>query len=430
MNRLIASPLLAALFMAASATATDAPPSHSGDATTWTTTWTASPQPLWAGDFVLPTNVPYNLWNQTLRQGARVSIGGHRMRVLLSNEYGTQPLRIGAARIARSEGDGRIASASDRVLTFGGKPSVTIPPGAPMLSDPVELDVAALGDVSVSLYLPEPTPPATFHWDARQTTWVGAGDQTGATAFKSDSTLSTRVFLAAIQVETVASARSVVALGDSITDGNGSTVDQNRRWPDFLARRLAGQNVAVLNAGISGARLLQDKMGSNALARFDRDVLAQPGVVAAVVLIGINDIGWNGTPFAPSDPAARADELIAGYRQLIARANTRGVRIIGATLTPFEGALQDTPLRGYYRTDKERVRQAINAWIRDSGEFDAVVDFDAAVRDPAHRVRFLPAYDSGDHLHPGDAGYQAMADSIDLDALLGDAPAVAIRHAD
>ncbi|MDQ8051342.1 SGNH/GDSL hydrolase family protein [Luteibacter sp.] len=414
MNKLVCPTVLAALLMTASAAA----PAH------WATTWTASPQPLWTGDFVLPTNVPYHLWNQTVRQSARVSIGGRRVRVLLSNEYGTQPLRIGAARIASSAPDGRIVTASDHPLTFGGKTSVTIPPGAPMLSDPVELEVKALSEVTVSLYLPEPTPPSTFHWDARQTTYVGAGDQTSSTAINADTTLSTRVFLSAIQVEAAPATRAVVALGDSITDGNMSTVDGNTRWPDFLAHRLAGQDVAVLNAGISGARLLQDRMGSNALARFDRDVLSQPGVAAAVVLIGINDIAWNGTAFAPTDPAARAEDLIDGYRQLIARARTRGVRIVGATLTPFEGALQDTPMRGYYGADKERLRQAVNAWIRDSGEFDAVLDFDKVTRDPSHPQRFLPAYDSGDHLHPGDAGYRAMAESIDLRELLGDEPAV------
>jgi len=423
MNQLAPPTVLAALLLAASGAA---PAQSNADApATWATTWTASPQPLWAGDFVLPTNVPYHLWNQTVRQAARVSIGGRRVRVLLSNEYGTRPLRIGVARIAGSSPDGRIVAASDRPLTFGGKTSVTIPPGAPMLSDPVELEVKALGDVTVSLYLPEPTPPSTFHWDARQTTYVGAGDQTAATVIQADTTLSTRVFLSAIQVEAAPATRTVVALGDSITDGNMSTVDGNRRWPDVLARRLSGEGVAVLNAGISGARLLQDKMGSNALARFDRDVLSQPGVAAAVVFIGINDIAWNGTAFAPSDPAARVEDLIAGYRQLIARAHTRGVRIVGATLTPFEGALQDTPMRGYYGADKERVRQAVNTWIRDGGEFDAVLDFDAVTRDPSHPARFLPAYDSGDHLHPGDAGYQAMAESIDLRALLDDEPAVA-----
>lgn len=410
--------LLSAL-LAASALAPlhAAPPAHAQ----WIPTWTASPQPRWDGGFALPTNLPYHFWNQTVRQNARVSIGGPRVRVLLSNEYGTQPLVIGAAQLARAGKGADIVAGSAHALTFGGSTSVTIPPGAPMLSDPVDLPVAALSDVSVSLYLPEPTPPATFHWDARQTTYVGSGDQTAATRLKHDATLTTRVFVTAIQVEAPLNARTVVAIGDSITDGNMATMDANTRWPDVLAQRLSPRDVAVVNAGISGARLLKDAMGSNALARFDRDVLSQPGVAAVVVLMGINDIGWHGTPLGPDAGIASPDALIAGYRQLIQRAHARGVRIAGATLTPFEGALQDTPMRGYFNADKERVRQAVNAWIRDSGEFDAVVDFDAIVRDPARPTRFLPAYDSGDHLHPGDAGYRAMAQAIDLDALLGDA---------
>ncbi len=394
-------------------------PSNAQDTSHWTATWTAPPQPLWEGEFALPTNVPFQFWNQTLRQTARVSLGGKRVRVQLSNEYGRQPLVIGAARVALAGKGAGIVPGSDRVLTFSGRTQVTIPAGAPMLSDPIELNVPALGDVSISLYLPEPTAPATFHWDARQTTYVGAGDQTAAKTLKADATLTTRVFATAIQVETAPGARAVVAIGDSITDGNMATIDANTRWPDALANRLAPDRISVINAGISGARVLRDKMGENALARFDRDVLSQPGVAAVVVLMGINDIGWHGTPLGPHEPIASADELIAGYRQLIARARTRGVRIAGATLTPFEGALQDTPMRGYYTADKERVRQAVNAWIRDSGEFDAVIDFDAVTRDPAHPTRFLPAYDSGDHLHPGDAGYRAMAQAIDAAALLG-----------
>ncbi|WP_342317099.1 SGNH/GDSL hydrolase family protein [Lysobacter sp. FW306-1B-D06B] len=383
---------------------------------TWIPTWTTSPQPRWDGDFALPTNLPFQFWNQT----ARVSLGGKRVRVLLSNEYGTAPLVIGAAHVAKAGKDATIVAGSDRALTFGGKSSVTIPAGAPMLSDPVELDVAPLTEVSISLHLPEPTAPATFHWDARQTAYVGAGDQTAAVKFKHDTTLTTRVFVSAVLTEPTPGARTVVAIGDSITDGNMATMDANTRWPDALAQRLAPRNVAVANAGISGARLLRDRMGLNALARFDRDVLAQPGVSSVIVLLGINDIGWHGTPLGPDEPIASADELIAGYRQLIARAHAHGVRIVGGTLTPFEGALQDTPMRGYFSLDKERVRQAVNAWIRDSGEFDAVVDFDAITRDPANPRRFLPAYDSGDHLHPGDAGYRAMAQAIDLDALLRD----------
>ena len=387
---------------------------------TWISTWIASPEARWNGDFPLPTNLPHQLWNQTVRQVARVSIGGSRVRILLSNAYGTRPLKIGAADIALSGKDASIVPGSNRMLTFGGKTAVVIPPGAPMLSDPVDLDVAALSHLAVSLYLPDPTAPATFHWDARQTAYVGAGNQVAATSLKVDSTLTTRVFLAAIQVEAAPGTRTVVAIGDSVTDGDGATIDADARWPDFLAQRLAPCNVAVLNAGISGARVLRDKMGVNALARFRRDVLAQPGIRAVIVLMGINDIAWKDTPLALSDESTTTQELIAGYQQLIARAHARGVRIIGATLTPFEGALEDTPMRGYYSADKERVRQRVNDWIRHSGAFDAVIDFDAILRDPTHPTRLRPAYDSGDHLHPGDAGNRAMAEAIDLSVLLGE----------
>jgi lysophospholipase L1-like esterase len=386
----------------------------------WINTWIASPEARWNGDFPLPTNLPHQLWDQTVRQVARVSIGGSRVRILLSNAYGTHPLKIGSADIALSRKDASIVPGSDRVLTFGGKTSVVIPPGAPMLSDPVDLDVAALSHLAVSLYLPDPTAPASFHWDARQTAYVGAGNQTAATSLKVDSTLTTRVFLAAIQVEAAPGTRTVVAIGDSITDGDGATMDADARWPDFLAQRLAPRDVAVLNAGISGGRMLRDKMGVNALARFQRDVLAQPGICAVIVLMGINDIAWKDTPLALSDESTTAQDLIAGYQQLIARAHARGVRIIGATLTPFEGALEDTPMRGYYGAGKERIRQQVNDWIRHSGAFDAVIDFDAILRDPAHPTRLLPAYDSGDHLHPGDVGNRVMAEAIDLHALLGE----------
>lgn len=409
----IAALLLATtVFATTPAQATSAP-----DRPAWTATWTASPQPLWEGDFALPVNVPGSLWNQTVRQVARISVGGDRVRVRLSNEYGSTPLVVGAARVALAGNGAATVPGSSHALTFGGKASITIPPGAPALSDPVALDVAALGSLSVSLYLPRPTSVSTFHWDARQTTYLMAGDQVASDAPTPDSTLAARVFLSSILVERTSPTRTVVAIGDSITDSAGSTMDANARWPDFLAERLAGDDVAVLNAGISGGRLLRDKMGSNALARFERDVLAQPAVDAVVVLIGINDISWNSMVFAPQDDAVPATELIAAYRQLIARANVHGVRIIGATLTPFEGALQGTPMADYHSAEKEQVRQAVNRWIRDSGEFDAVLDFDAVTRDPAHPARLLPAYDSGDHLHPGDAGNKAMADAIDVDVL-------------
>jgi lysophospholipase L1-like esterase len=384
--------------------------------------WTASPQPAWENGFPLSTNIPATLSNQTVRQIARLSIGGKRARVVLSNEYGTTPLTIGAAHIALAamSGDGsEIVGGSDRTLTFDGRSEVTIAPGAPLVSDPIDLALPPLAQVAVSIFLPQTTPLATFHWDGKQTAYIAPGNLTAAPLIKTDQTVEARVFLSAILVEAPPAARVVAAFGDSITDGAGSTSNSNQRWPDLLAQRLVKQQIAVINAGISGARVLSDKMGVNAMARFDRDALNQPNVDTVILLMGINDIGWPSSSFTPHDPALPADSLIAAYRQLIARAHLRHVRIVGATLTPFEGALQDTALKGYYSETKEQTRQAVNQWIRGSGEFDAVIDFDAALRDPRHPLRFLPAYDSGDHLHPGDRGYQAMADAIDLATLLG-----------
>lgn len=411
-----ASALLKPLAAAALAVALSAPASAADKH--WVGTWSASPQATWGTDFVLPTGTPPRLRNQTLRQVARVSVGGGRVRIALSNAYGAQPVTIGAARIALSTGGSRIDPASDRVLSFGGQPGVTLPPGAPMLSDPVDLDIAALGEVAVSLYLPRDTAVQTFHWEGRQDAYLVAGDRTSDAQLARADTLQTRPFLSGVYVESARPTRSVVILGDSITDGAASTPNRYQRWPDLLAQRLAKRDIAVLNAGISGGQVLNDGMGVSALARFERDVLSlKPDTV--FVLLGINDIGWPGSSFEPTREAMSAPRLIAGYRQLIARAHSHGVRIVGATLTPFEGALPDAPIHHYYNTDKDKVRQAVNAWIRDSGEFDAVVDFDAITRDPVHPQRFLPAYDSGDRLHPGDAGYRAMAAAVDEAALFG-----------
>ncbi len=406
----VAAPLQASAHHASASTATTAE---------WIGSWTASPQSSWGPDFLLPTNTPAQLSNQTVRQVASVSLGGHRVRISLSNAYGKAPLVIGAAHIARAEGNSRIAAGSDRPLTFGGKASVTIMPGASVRSDPAALEVSPLSEVAVSLYLPQVTSTSTFHWEARQTAYIARGNQVGAAALPGGTRLPTRVFVTDIQVDAPADARAVVALGDSITDGHGATADRNQRWPDFLARRLAKDHVAVLNAGISGGRLLSDGMGVSGLARFERDVLGQPKVRSVIVLLGINDISWPGSAFEPAAAPITARQVIAGYRQLIARAHAHSIRIVGATLTPFEGALEGTPITGYYNTDKEQVRQAVNRWIRSSGEFDAVVDFDAATRDPQHHARFLALCDSGDHLHPGDAGDRVMADAIDENTLFG-----------
>ncbi|SFU27876.1 SGNH/GDSL hydrolase family protein [Pseudoduganella namucuonensis] len=388
----------------------------------WRTSWYAAPQPVWDAGFALPTGVPVSLRDQTVRETLRLSTGGERLRVVLSNRYGLEPLVIGEARVSRAPAEdarpatrgggaaasGGIAPDAQAPLTFGGSRSVTIAPGREAVSDALDFRARPLERLSVSTYFPERAAVTTFHWGAQQTGFVASGNVTAEADMAGATELKGRVFLSAVQVEAPRGAL-VVTLGDSITDGNGSTPDRDRRWPDYLAARLAPRGVAVANAGISGARVLADGMGERAAARFERDVLSQPGVTAVVIALGINDIGWPGSAFAPHDPAMDAATLAAGYMKLIARARERKVMVIGATMAPFENALQGTPLADHYSPAKDAVRRKVNDWIRDSGAFDAVVDFDKVLRDPRRPARLLPAYDSGDHLHPGDAGYEAMA---------------------
>jgi lysophospholipase L1-like esterase len=372
----------------------------------WIGTWGASPQePDTFPGF--PSAPSFN--NQSIRQIVRISSGGVRLRVRLTNEFGSQPLVIGAAHVGISAGGSTIKPGSDRILTFSGHPSITIPANAPVVSDPVDLRVSDLASLAISIYLPQNTGPATWHSEGKQTAYITNGDTTGTSVLIGATTSASRFFLSAVHVSTNDEKSVVVTFGDSITDGTNSTVDTNNRWPDHLADRLAAfgdDDVGVVNEGISGNRILHDQIGPNALSRLDRDVLATPGVRFMTVLLGINDIGFGG--FIPTEVVS-ADDIIAGYRQMIARAHSRGVRIYGATLTPFEGV--GPP---YFSADGEAKRQAVNQWIRTSREFDAVIDFDAVVRDPAHPTRIAAAFDSGDHLHPNDAGYTAMAKSIDL----------------
>lgn len=382
----------------------------------WIATWTAAQQTSDTGTGVSKTGFD----NQTIRMIVHTSIGGEQVRVHLSNAFGIHSLRVGAVHIALRSQDGAIVAGSDHAVTFHGKPSVTIPPGAPMVSDAVAMDIPQLGDLAVSIYLPDRTGAPTWHSLGLQTTYIsGPGDFTSAAAIPNGSTLATTrdssFFLSEVDVQAPQDAYSIVALGDSITDGYGSTPDTNQRWPDLLASRIIGTSgkhpVAVVNEGISGNRILHDNAGPNALARLDRDVLTVDGVRVLIVLEGINDIGWpdekNGK-YASQN--VTAEQIIAGLQQIIDRAHAQGIKVVGATLTPYGGANYGSP-------DGEVKRETINHWIRTSGAFDGVVDFAKAVRDPQNQKNMAPAYDHGDHLHPSDSGYKAMADSIDLKML-------------
>ncbi|MEJ5021175.1 SGNH/GDSL hydrolase family protein [Ochrobactrum vermis] len=386
----------------------------------WSPSWMAATQPMWDRNFVLPLGVPSHYNQQTIRQTARLSIGGSKLRVVISNEDGVAPLHIGAAHLARHDKGSAIVASTDRVVHFGGKQEVVVPAGGRLISDPVNLSLPSLTEVTVSLYLPKNTEPSGFHFDARDTAYVVNGDMTGAEDLPGTaSQYSTRVFLSGLIVETEKAPTTVVALGDSLTDGNGSTPGSNNRWPDALADRLAERGIGVLNAGISGGRLLKDGMGRAGLVRAARDVFAQPGVKAVIVKFGTNDIGWPGGGFAPEEAMVSAEEIIQGYRELIEMAHANNVRIIGGTIAPNEGVAKGSLIEGHHSPEKETIRQAVNQWIRESDEFDDVVDFDAVLRDPANPARMKTELDSGDHLHPGDAGYKAMAAVIDIDALLG-----------
>ncbi|HTV80271.1 MAG TPA: SGNH/GDSL hydrolase family protein [Steroidobacteraceae bacterium] len=383
----------------------------------WVQTWGAAPLPPSAALGPMPATPSFD--NQTIRQTVRVSIGGQQLRIRFSNEYGTKPLVIGRARVAVADEHGNAVSGTERDVLFSGRPTTTIPAGAPFLSDPIDLPVGALSSLSISLYLPEATGPCTCHATGMQNAFVSdTGDFTGK-AFTPKQTVQLRAFISGVEVHTGAEARAVVVLGDSISDGIGSTVDANHRWPDLLADMLerAKDPWGVVNMGISGNQLLSDGAGQSALARFDRDVLSVPGVRTVIIFEGVNDLGISyghfegpmAAAFKSSFSGTRAtrDSMIAGYEQLIARAHARGVKVLAATITPYEGA-------SYYSAEGEAVRTAINTWIRTAHKVDGVIDFDAAMRDPARPTQIREGLHAGDHLHGSDAGYRAMAAVIDL----------------
>jgi lysophospholipase L1-like esterase len=375
----------------------------------WTATWAASllaapPRPpADSVDRVL------TVANRTLRQIVRVSAGGSRVRIRLSNQYGDRPLVIGSAHVALRTSGAAIDPATDRPVTFNGRSSIIIRAGANLVSDPIALAVPQLSDLAISLFIADSARLSTRHALGLQTNYLAHGDSTAAASFTPDTTLRFWSFLAGVDVVNPVLTGLIVALGNSITDGAASVADSNGRWPDVLARRLLTSREppkAVVNAGISGNRVLSFGAGASALERFDRDVLMQPGVTHIVVLEGVNDISAGTNP-ANARNEISADELIAGHKQLIERAHERGLVIVGATLTPIGGMRGITP-------ERLTKRDALNSWIRTGGAYDGVIDFDKATRDPADTTRFLPAYDSGDHLHPSAEGLRVMGEAVDL----------------
>lgn len=360
-------------------------------------------------------NLPERIKNQTVRMIVRTSIGGSQVRIQLSNSAGNPRLAIASAHVAVRQKGVAIDPASDRAVTFSGKSSFSIPPGALVVSDPVKLSVPAFADLAVSLYIEGDSGAPTSHQPGLHTNYIGEGNVADKPSFEPSSTMTAYFWLTGVDVLAPASAGAIAAFGDSITDGYATTLDKDRAWPTLLAQRLAKTKgrgpLAVLNLGISGNRVLRDGAGVSALARFERDVLCREGVRWIILLEGINDITFSAIPGMGASEAVTADDLIWGYRQIIERAHARGIKVAGATIMPIEGVMT-------YSEKGEVVRQAANEWIRKGGAFDAVIDFDAVVRDPANPKRLRADIDPGDHVHPNDAGNQAMADAIDLSVFL------------
>jgi lysophospholipase L1-like esterase len=405
----------------------------------WVSAWSSA---MHAPLSFVPGQAISGLENRTLRMIVRPTIAGERVRIRFSNACGNQPLLIGAAHIALTSKDDKIIAASDRVLTFSGRESTRIPPGAPMLSDPVDLKFPAFAEVAVSIFLTGKVDTVTFHLAGQKPTYLSEpGDFTAKAEIQNATTKPSWFFLSGLEVLAPGRITATLALGDSITDGVGATQGEYNDWPNLLANRLAAQNglppMAVVNTGIGGNRVLYDGAGVSALARFDRDVLAQPGITNIILLEGINDIGWPRMKLPsprPGDPArsaastespfakelVSAQDIMAGYQQIIDRAHQHGIKVFIATLLPYEGA-------DYYTEDGEAIRAAVNQWIRTSSAADGYFDFDKAVRDPNRPTRFRDGYHSGDNLHPSAIGYKAMADAVDLAVLRGIKPEKVVK---
>jgi lysophospholipase L1-like esterase len=373
----------------------------------WVGTWASAPQ---LGDAANGPPEP-GFKDSTLRQVVHVSVGGKKLRVRFSNAFGRDPLTLTSGHVAIAAGGSTIQPNTDKQLLFNGNPSVVIPAGALMVSDALNFDLPALSDLAITIHLDDAPAAITTHPGSRATSYLASGDLVSAAELSQAATVDHWYFLNGVDVSGNDSSATIVAFGDSITDGAKSTTNKNGRWPDVLARRLQQNkgtaHIGVMNEGIGGNRLLHDGAGANALARFDRDVLGQPGVRWLIVLEGINDLGTRASAQERGEQPATLEQLIGAYEQIIVRAHAHNIRVYGATVLPYEGA-------HYFTPEGDTNRQALNKWIRTSGKFDGVIDWDATTRDPQNAAHLSAAADSGDHLHPADGGYQIMGDAVDL----------------
>ena len=381
-------------------------PASIAQSTIWTGSWAAAP-------VAAPVNNTPNPEGETYRNIVHLSLGGNAIRLRISNEFGTAPLTVAGVHTALSGGGAATQSGTDHTVTFGGTESVTIPTGSVIVSDPVAMPVKPFTNLAVSLFVPaQSATNLTYHQLGMSTNYIVNGNLAAAADLDNPTKITSWYLLKAIEVDAGSEAASIVILGASISEGYNSTRDKNARWPDLLAARLetnkATSHIGILNQGISGGRLLHDVTGPSALSRLDRDVLAQPNAKYVIIAIGTNDIGRTYFPIpAHKNEEVTAEQLIWGYQQIASRAHARGIKVIATTLNPFGGA-------GYYNTEGEQIRKTVNTFLRTSKAFDGVIDFDKITQDPSHPENLLPTYDSGDHLHPNDAGYKAMGDSIDL----------------
>tara|TARA_R110000764_G_scaffold1763_6_gene7675 strand:- start:490 stop:1713 length:1224 start_codon:yes stop_codon:yes gene_type:complete len=378
-----------------------------GLAENWVPAWMASPQAVWSDTTVFATGLPEQIAGATIRQPLTLGFPANRIRLVLSNVHGTRPLPVTAVTLAHSAPDAQTEDA--QAVLFGGHAGTVIAPGAQVVSDAVVFPAEAGARIAATLTYGADAVAEDFHWDARETSYLIDADTPEPEVLQE---LPARLTLSMV-LSDIPARLGVIAMGDSITDGNGAPMDAMVRWPDLLAHALASEGVAVVNAGISGGRLLSDGMGRSVLARLDHDMLAVPGANVLVLLIGTNDIAWPGTPFSPEEAPMTLERLQQGLMQVAARTRAQGMRLVIGTVPPFEGALPDTPMEAtYWSPGKDALRRALNDWLRGADFYDALVDFDSVLSAPKDDMRLNPLYDSGDHLHPGGNGNQAMADAV------------------